>query len=95
MKTSHDNLSIRHRHLLALSAIQRRQLGQAAAEIEGRLARVDRGIAIVRRLIRHPAVVTGGLAVVLWVGPRRLLRWGRRALVFYVASRRLTRGSPG
>ncbi|MBK8482097.1 MAG: YqjK-like family protein [Proteobacteria bacterium] len=95
MTSGGDDLSARHRHLLALSAIQRRQLGQVAAEIDGRLARVDRGIALVRRLLRHPLAITGGLALVIWVGPRRLLRWGKRALVLYFTSRRLTRGARG
>jgi hypothetical protein len=86
-----DQLSAHHSNLLARCAVQRRQLGESAEEIEHELGRVDRGLAAVRRVLRHPAMIGGAVAVVALVGPRRLLRWTTSGLMWYSTARSLIR----
>jgi hypothetical protein len=86
-----DQLSAHHSNLLARCAVQRRQLGESAEEIEHELGRVDRGLAAVRRVLRHPAMIGGAVAVVALVGPRRLLRWATKGLMWYSTARSLVR----
>jgi hypothetical protein len=86
-----DQLSAHHSNLLARCAVQRRQLGESAEEIEHELGRVDRGLAAVRRVLRHPAMIGGAVAVVALVGPRRLLRWATSGLMWYSTARSLIR----
>jgi hypothetical protein len=91
MSKRFDQLSAQHSNLLARSAVQRRQLGESAAEIEHELGRLDRGLEVVRRVLRSPAVIGGAIAVVALLGPRRLLRWGTNGLMWYSTARRLLR----
>jgi hypothetical protein len=86
-----DQLSAQHSNLLARCAVQRRQLGESAEEIEHELGRVDRGLAAVRRVLRHPAMIAGAVAIVALVGPRRLLRWATSGLMWYSTARGLIR----
>jgi hypothetical protein len=86
-----DQLSAHHSNLLARCAVQRRQLGESAEEIEHELGRVDRGLAAVRRVLRHPAMIAGAVAIVALVGPRRLLRWATSGLMWYSTARSLIR----
>lgn len=91
MSQRFDQLTGHHSNLLARCAVQRRQLGESAEEIEHELGRVDRGLAAIRRVLRSPAMIGGGIAVVALVGPRRLLRWGTKGLMFYSTARQLLR----
>ena len=91
MSKRFDQLSAHHSNLLARCAVQRRQLGESAEEIEHELGRVDRGVAVVRRVLRHPAMIGGAVAVVALVGPRRLLRWATSGLMWYSTARSLIR----
>lgn len=91
MSKRFDQLSAHHGNLLAQVAVQRQKLAENAEEIEHELGRLDRGIAAVRRVLRSPAMVGGAIAVVALLGPRRLVRWSSRALMFYSAARQLLR----
>lgn len=91
MSQRFDQLKGHHSNLLARCAVQRRQLGESAAEIEHELGRVERGLATVRRVLRSPAMIGGAIAVVALVGPRRLLRWGTNGLMLYSSARQLLR----
>ncbi len=91
MSRRFDQLNSHHSNLLARCAVQRRQLAGSANEIEHELGRLDRGLAAVRRVLRSPAMIGGAIAVVALVGPRRLLRWSTRALMFYSTARQLLR----
>jgi hypothetical protein len=86
-----DQLSAHHSNLLARCAVQRRQLGEGTEEIEHELGRLDRGVAVVRRVLRSPAMIGGAIAVVALVGPRRLLRWATSGLMWYSTARNLLR----
>jgi hypothetical protein len=86
-----DQLSSHHSNLLARIAVQRSKLGENAQEIEQELGRLDRGIAVVRRVLRSPALVGGAIAVVALIGPGRLLRWCTHGLTLYSTARHLLR----
>jgi YqjK-like protein len=91
MSQRFDQLSAHHSNLLARCAVQRQQLGESAEEIEHELGRLDRGVAVVRRVLRHPAMIGGAIAVVALVGPKRLLRWATSGLMLYSTARNLLR----
>jgi len=91
MSRRFDQLSAHHSNLLARCAVQRQKLAESAEEIEYELSRVDRGLQAVRRVLRSPAMIGAAVAVVALVGPRRLLRWGTRALMLYSTARQLVR----
>jgi hypothetical protein len=86
-----DQLSAHHSNLLARCAVQRRQLGESAEEIQHELGRLDRGLDIVRRVVRSPVMIGGVIGIVALVGPRRLLRWATRGLMWYSTARSLLR----
>ncbi|HEX7116138.1 MAG TPA: YqjK family protein [Steroidobacter sp.] len=91
MSARFDQLSNRHKALLARCDAQRAQLGGIAQEIDNELGRVDRGIALVRRALSHPLVVVAGVAVIALAGPRRLMGWVTKGLMFYTTARRMAR----
>lgn len=91
MSQRFDQLHAHHSNLLARIAVQRQQLGETADEIEHELGRVDRGLAVVRRVLSSPVLIGGAIAVVALVGPRRLVRWGTRGLMLYSTVRQLLR----
>lgn len=91
MSRRFDQLSARHSNLLAQCAVQRRQLGESAEEIEHELGRLDRGVAAVRRVLRHPAMIGGAIVVVALIGPKRLLRWTTKGLMLYSTARSVLR----
>jgi hypothetical protein len=86
-----QHLAQRRAALLAHCAVQRGDLSQKAAQIETRLASVDRTINIVRRYAAQPLLLAGGVALLVMIGPRRLLSWAGRSAVLLTASRRMLR----
>jgi hypothetical protein len=86
-----DQLAARHRALRAHSALQRDSLGRTARDIEARLGVIDRRVAALRGVLRHPAVLAGGVAIVALIGPKRLLRWVSRGALMYTTASRLRR----
>ena len=91
MSQRFDQLSAHHSNLLARCAVQRQQLAESAEEIEHELGRLDRGVAVVRRVLRHPAMIGGAIAVVALIGPKRLLRFATSGLMWYSTARSLLR----
>lgn len=91
MSRRFDQLNAHHSHLLARCAVQRRQLADSAAEIEHELGRVDRGLAVIRGVLRNPALIGGAIAIVALIGPRRLLRWSTKGLMLYSTARQILR----
>jgi hypothetical protein len=73
------------------SALQRRQLGSAVEEIDSRIRRVEGGLGTARKFLQRPAVLAGGAALGLLVGPRRALRLAGQAALVIAAARRLLR----
>ena len=91
-KPSHDRaqeLAYRRKRLQAQCAIQRRDLGAAAAEVEYQLSGVDKAVMLVRRITSAPALVSAGIAVLTLVGPRRALRWVSQGAFWYTTGKRM------
>jgi len=89
-------LAARREALVAQSTVEREQLGMLAGEIETRLAGIDRGLQVARNVARTPVVLAGAIAMVAFIGPRRLLRAAARSAMFIATGRRvvsLLRGS--
>lgn len=91
MSRRFDQLNAHHSNLLARIAVQRRHLAEGAEEIEHELGRVDRGVAAIRRVLSSPVLIGGAIAIVVLVGPRRLLRWSTQGLMMYSTARQLLR----
>ena len=91
MSRRFDQLNAHHSNLLARIAVQRRQLAETSEEIEHDLGRVDRGLAVIRGVLRSPAFIGGAIAVVALIGPRRLLRWSTKGLMLYSTARQILR----
>lgn len=73
------------------SAAQRQELGAAVEEIDVRIRRIEGGIGSARKFLHRPAVLAGGAALGLLVGPRRALRLAGQAALVIAAARRLLR----
>jgi hypothetical protein len=87
---THD-LAERRARLLLKSAAQRQQLGTLVRAIDSRIGAVDRGLTSARGFLKQPAILAGGAALALVVGPRRVLRLAGQAVLFFAAARRLLR----
>jgi YqjK-like protein len=91
MSERFDQLNAHHGNLKARLAVQRQHLSQQAQEIESRLSSLDRGIGAIRTAARNPALIVGGIALVAWAGPKRLLGWATRGALFYSTAKRVLR----
>ena len=89
MSDRFDQLNAHHSNLLARIAVQRRQLADITEEIEHELGRVDRGLAVIRRVLSSPVLIGGAIAIVALAGPRRLVRWSTKGLMLYSTARQL------
>ena len=86
-----NQLAAKHSNLRLRAAVQRRELGSTMHEIEHQLSGVDRGIARTTRLLKNPAVIIGGVAIVAIVGPKRLMRWATKGALLYSTAKRFLR----
>lgn len=86
-----NQLVAKHSNLRLRAAVQRRELGATMDQIEHHLSGVDRGIGAAQRLIKNPAVIVGGVALVALIGPKRLMRWATRGALVYSTARRFMR----
>jgi uncharacterized membrane protein len=86
-----DHLGERRAMLQQKAAEQRRELGQAVEEIDARIRRVEGGLGSAKAFLQRPAVLAGGAALGLLVGPRRALRLAGQAALVVAAARRLLR----
>jgi hypothetical protein len=91
MSERFDQLSARHRQLRLRSEVQRRELSGVIEDVKQRLSSVDQSVAALRRFVRHPAVIAGGVAFVAMIGPRRLLSVASRGAMWLPLARELVR----
>lgn len=71
-------------------AVQRGQLGREVGSIEQRLEVVDRVALTAKRAVRNPLVIALGIAALMAIGPKRIVRVASRsALAAPVAVRAL------
>jgi hypothetical protein len=88
-----EQLALRRETLRARSAVQRHHLAGTAAEIEHHLGGLDRGISVVRSVIRNPVLIAGAISLVVLIGPRRIVSWAGRGALLWSAARRMLRAS--
>ena len=86
-----NQLAAKHAKLRLQSAVQRGQLSATMNDIEERLGGVDRGISATTRLLKNPAVLVGGVALIALIGPRRLMSWASRGALVYSTAKRFMR----
>lgn len=84
-----QELAYRRRRLQAQCAIQRRDIGAAAAEVEYQLSGVDKAVLLVRRVTSAPALVSAAVAVLTLVGPKRALKWVSQGAFWYTTGKRM------
>jgi len=75
-------LADRRAMLLLRSAVQRREMAREFGAVEARLQSVDHFLAVGRGVLRNPAVIAGGLIVLVLLGRTRVLRMLGQAFLF-------------
>lgn len=83
MSASSTELAQRHGALRERIAAQRRALASHAGPLENALGNVDRALAGVEWLKKHPEVVGFTVAVGVVVSPKRAWRWTKRAFIVW------------
>jgi len=84
-------LAERRRQLVVQAAAQRTSLGNNMEPWRARLALVDRGVAAVRYIGRHPALMVGAALLLAALRPRRAGKWLQRGLLVWQVGRSLRR----
>jgi len=88
-------LAERRTTLMARAATQRAELSQALAPWRGPLAVVDQGLAAVRYIRNHAALLAAVAAFVVPLRPLRVTRWLRRGWLVWSMARVVKRILPG
>jgi len=86
-----EELAERERSLQQRCAAQRADIAREVAALEARFASVDRMAGLARRTLLRPAVIAGGVVVLLAMGRLRGVRLVRRLYLLATAARRLMR----
>lgn len=84
-------LADRRRLLVAQAAVQRTALASNMAPWRARLALADRGIAALRYVRSHPALMVGAALLLAALRPRRVGKWLPRGWLAWQIGRRLRR----
>jgi hypothetical protein len=84
-------LAKRRQQLVAQAAVQRTALAISMEPWHARLALADRGVAALRYIRRHPALMLGAALLLAALRPRRVGKWLQRGLVAWQIGRRLGR----
>jgi hypothetical protein len=71
-------LAERRERLVALAASQRSEFSSNLAPLKIGCAIADKGIMAVRYLQQHPALVAGGVGLLVALRPRKAIGWLRR-----------------
>jgi len=83
------HLAERRRLLIAQAAAQRTALATDMTPWRSRLALADKGVAVVRYVRSHPALILGVALLVAALRPRRAGTWLQRGLLAWQIGRRL------
>ncbi|MBW8370865.1 MAG: YqjK-like family protein [Thiobacillus sp.] len=84
-------LAERRRVLIAQAAAQRTALAHNVAPWRARLALADRGIAAVRYVRSHPALMVGGALLLAALRRQRVGKWLQRGWLAWQIGRRFRR----
>ena len=87
-------LAGRRTSLVAMAATQRLELSQALAPWHEALAVMDRGLVTVHFITSYAPLLAGVAAFMVPVGPRRVGKWLRRALLVWSMARVVKRILP-
>lgn len=71
-------LAERRERLVALAASQRSEFSRNLSPLKAGCAIADKGIMTVRYLQRHPALVAGGVGLLVALRPRKAINWLKR-----------------
>jgi hypothetical protein len=69
--------------LLVRSAVQRDALALLVDAMRAPLELADQGVRLVRYARAHPGAILLAVAALVALSPRRVFRWGRRAVTFW------------
>jgi YqjK-like protein len=86
-------LAQRRATLLLRMAVQRREIAHEVGAVEARLQSVDHFLALSRGVLGNPAVIAGGLLVLVLLGRTRVLRMAGQAFLFIRGVRGLARSA--
>ncbi|MDT3707926.1 MAG: YqjK family protein [Thiobacillus sp.] len=89
MKRNPAQLAERRHQLVAQAAAERTALAYNLVPWRARLARVDQGVAAVRYIGRHPALIAGAALLLAALRPRRAGKWLQRGWLAWRVGRRL------
>ncbi len=82
-------LAERRRQLVAQAAVQRTVLAHNMEPWRARLSLVDRGVAVLSYVRRHPILWVGASLLLAALRPGRVGRWLRHGLMLWQIGRRL------
>ncbi|MBT9569169.1 MAG: YqjK-like family protein [Thiobacillus sp.] len=91
MSSTRARLAARRQQLVAQADAQRTALTSTLEPWRARLARVDRGLAVLRYVKRYPLVLGGASLLLARVRPGRIVRWLQRGWMMWQFGRRLRR----
>jgi hypothetical protein len=91
MNKALTRLAERRSQLIAQAAAQRTALALDMEPWRGRLALADRGMAALRYVRNHPAVLVGPALLLAALRPRRVGKWLRRGWMVWQLGRGLRR----
>lgn len=84
------NLLVKRRNqLIAQAAVQRAALAHDVMPWRARLALADQGVAVIRYVRRHPALMAGTALLVTALRPRRIGKWLQHGWLVWRLGRRL------
>jgi hypothetical protein len=86
-----EEIRLKRQALQARCAAERQEFAMHGDILEARLYKVDRVYMIARRVASKPILIGVALAVAVFLGPARLLRWASRGMFLVSTVRRLTR----
>ncbi len=91
MNSKLTQLAERRQQLVAQSDAQRAILADTLEPWRTRLAQVDRGVAVLRYVRRHPVLMVGASLLLAALRPKRVGRWLQHGLMVWQLGRRLRR----
>ena len=89
MNKTLTRLAERRTQLVTQAAAQRTALAHDLEPWRARLALADQGIAVIRYVKRHPALLAGAALLIAALSPRHVGTWLRRGWVVWQFGRRL------
>ena len=89
MSSRLQDLARRRANLQSKCDFERQRLLQDISSLEQPLLGVDRGIQAVQRFAKRPLAIAGGVALMIGLGPRRIIRLMSRGMVLTAAAKRL------